>query len=75
MEDLAWFLARLGIPVRDRTGLNGRYDFVLQEIDQPERGEGGAYSYPVDHLGLKLKRGKESRPIWIIDHMEKPTAN
>lgn len=77
MGDLVWFLVRLtrGTPLRDRTGLTGRYDFKLQEIDEPSHGSNAVDNYPIDHLGLKLRPGTESRPILVIDHIEKPTAN
>jgi uncharacterized protein (TIGR03435 family) len=78
MGDLVWFLGHVSrvTPIRDRTNLTGRYDFTLQEIDEPSQRESDAVdNYPIDHLGLKLKPGTESRPILVIDHIEKPTAN
>jgi uncharacterized protein (TIGR03435 family) len=76
MQDLAWFLttASRGIPVRDRTGLTGRYDFTFQQVDLSPEDE-HVYGWPVDHLGLKVKSGTEGRPILIVDHIEKPTPN
>jgi uncharacterized protein (TIGR03435 family) len=55
MQDLADFLVIMSgrIPVRDRTGLTGHYDFRIQQTPP----------------------GTESRPILVIDHIEKPTAN
>jgi uncharacterized protein (TIGR03435 family) len=76
--DLIWFLARLSptIPIRDRTGLTGRYDFTLQQIDEPSQSyEDRVNNYPIGHLGLRLKPSKEDTPILVIDHIEKPTAN
>jgi len=74
MEDLIGFLNILthGIPIRDRTNLTGRYDFTLQGVYQPED---AVHSYPIDQLGLAIKPGTESRPIFVIDHIEKPSAN
>lgn len=76
MQDLAWFLTitSRGIPVRDRTGLTGPYDFTFRQVQLSPDDE-RIYSWPVDHLGLKLKPGTESRPILVIDHIEKPTPN
>jgi uncharacterized protein (TIGR03435 family) len=75
VDDLASFLVPLarGAPIYDKTGLTGRYDFVFREVvpistDPLDR-------YPVDQLGLELKRGTESRPVLVIDHIERPTAN
>jgi uncharacterized protein (TIGR03435 family) len=76
MQDLAWFLttASRGIPVHDKTGLPGRYDFTFRQVElSPD--EDRVYSWPVDRLGLKVKPGTESRPVLVIDHIEKPTAN
>jgi uncharacterized protein (TIGR03435 family) len=78
MEDLARFLSMSspGRPVRDKTGLTGRYDFTLELIDEPVYGSPDTlYNYPVDRLGLTLKPGKETRAKLVIDHIEKPSAN
>jgi uncharacterized protein (TIGR03435 family) len=78
MQDLAWFLGTLtrGIPVRDKTGLTGRYDFTLQQVDRlfadPEH---PLDEYPVNHLGLKVKRAAEDTPMLVIDHIDRPTQN
>jgi len=75
MDDLAYMLTGIFFdgPVRDRTGLTGRYDFPVPRIETP--GEDRGYAYSVDGLGLQLKHGKESRPILVIDHVERPTQN
>ena len=62
-------------PVRDQTGLTGRYDFTVRIVptDEPR---GYAYdAYALSDLGLELKRSTENRPILVIDHLEKPTPN
>jgi uncharacterized protein (TIGR03435 family) len=76
MQDLADFLSILArqIPVRDRTGLTGRYDFTFHSVQIPPDEE-PVFSYPIDHLGLQIRRGSENRPILAIDHIEKPAAN
>jgi uncharacterized protein (TIGR03435 family) len=75
MQDLAYRLTGIFFdgPVRDRTGLTGRYDFSVPRVDTP--GENRGYGYSVADLGLQLKRGTESRPILVIDHVERPTQN
>jgi len=77
MEDLAQFLKIISNrrSVYDKTGLTGRYDFTFQQISEPARGDDAIDNFPIAHLGLKLKPGKESRPILVIDHIEKPSAN
>jgi uncharacterized protein (TIGR03435 family) len=61
--------------IYDKTGLIGRYDFTFQQISEPARGDDAIDNFPIDHLGLKLRPGKESRPILEIDHIERPSAN
>ena len=75
MQDLAYMLTGVFFdgPVRDRTGLTGRYDFYVPRVETP--GEDQGYSFSVTGLGLQLKRGKENRPILVIDHVERPTPN
>jgi uncharacterized protein (TIGR03435 family) len=75
MQDLADMMIQVSFdsPVRDRTGLTGRYDFQAMRISTP--GENRGFAYDIAGLGLELKRGMENRPILVIDHVEKPTAN
>jgi uncharacterized protein (TIGR03435 family) len=75
MQDLAGAMLQVFFegPVRDRTGLTGRYDFKVPRVETP--GENRGYSYSVAGLGLELKRGTENRPILVIDHVERPTPN
>ena len=67
-----------GHPVKDKTGLTGKYDFVL-ERDAPDPAEAGGQSgpptYAVEALGLKLERSKAVVDTLVIDHMERPTGN
>lgn len=63
-------------PIHDGTGLTGRYDFVMQQIDDPARDpEMQVYNWPVAPLGLELKPGSYHAFKLVIDHMEKPTPN
>jgi len=76
MQDLAHFLGNGLGPVRDHTGLTGRYDFPLRRV--PAADEGPLLSpdsFSLDGLGLQLRRGKENMPILVIDHVERPTQN
>jgi uncharacterized protein (TIGR03435 family) len=76
MQDLAEYLSILSpaVPVRDKTGLTGHYDFTLKEVELSP-GEDHVYRFPLDQLGLKLKPGTENRPNLVVDHIDKPTAN
>jgi uncharacterized protein (TIGR03435 family) len=75
IQDLADLMANIFVdgPVRDRTGLTGRYDFWVPRVETP--GENHGFTYSVDQLGLELKRGTENRPILVLDHVERPTPN
>lgn len=77
MGDLVQFLKIISNrrSVYDKTGLTGHYDFTFQQISEPARGDDAIYNFPIDHLGLKLRPGKESHPILVIDHIEKPSPN
>jgi bla regulator protein blaR1 len=70
-----------GRPVQDKTGLTGRYDFLLQ---RPTSGasapmDGASASDPahsifsvVEDLGLKLEPAKGSVETLVVDHIERP---
>jgi uncharacterized protein (TIGR03435 family) len=78
MQDLADRMLQsfLDGPVRDRTGLTGRYDFQVRIVPTPGEERGYDYdAYSLSDLGLELKRGTENRPILVIDHVERPTPN
>lgn len=77
MRDLADMMLQVfwDGPVRDRTGLTGRYDFEVRKVPTDEE-RGHTYdAYVLSDLGLELKRGTENRPILVIDHVERPTPN
>jgi uncharacterized protein (TIGR03435 family) len=84
--DLAWLAEmlsdRLEAPVRDDTGLRGRYDIGLYWSArplsvQPEADAGPDLIAAVqEQLGLKLEKKKGPVEILVIDHAEKvPTGN
>ena len=79
----------LGQPVRDMTGLNGRYNFNL-EFRPPETGPDAGRGSPVpqaadfsgivfasveEELGLRLQRRQMPTGVLIIDRAERPTEN
>ena len=79
--------ARLGRPVLDRTGLSGRYDFVVEWMQEPEGvaqpGNETAADLPGpsfldalrEQLGLKLEGTRGPVRMPIIDRVERPTEN
>ena len=72
MRELAKFMST-PMPVRDRTGLTGRYDFSPPRMSAHPNGPPSTYG--VGQLGLELKRGKENSPVLVIDHAERPSRN
>ncbi|HWD00081.1 MAG TPA: TIGR03435 family protein [Candidatus Sulfopaludibacter sp.] len=86
-QPMAWFVqmlsGQLGAPVRDATGLTGKYDFQLSWSFQPEPGaaEGDVYRTALvmaiqSQLGLKLEQKKGPVEVLTVDHLDKTvTAN
>jgi bla regulator protein blaR1 len=90
ISDFAHQLSRqLGVPVVDKTGLKGNYDFNLQWKRAADQSANATASQALDdtqslsslmtaiqdQLGLKLEPQKGPTPVLIIDHIEKPTEN
>ena len=84
MSALAEMLtAMLGRPVTDRTGLTGKYDFVLRykgRFDRDRPADDLDPTPPIDRalqeeLGLKVEAAKGPAKVLVIDHVEKPSEN
>jgi bla regulator protein BlaR1 len=76
------------VPVLDKTGLTGKYDFNIAFSRDPETqmppghslpptndSEPTIFAAPQDQLGLKLVRIKVPLEEIVIDHIEKPSPN
>ena len=90
MKDLADSLHQAtGLPVVDKTGLKGRYEFTLHYSRESQAGvttpEDGTtaldtaapsiYTALQEQLGLKLKSAKGQVEVLVIEHIEQPSAN
>jgi uncharacterized protein (TIGR03435 family) len=72
-----------GRPIVDRTGLTGKYQFVLKQIDMTPEQNGLVSSeetnpanvWDLGALGLKLEPIKVPSQNIVIDHIERPTEN
>jgi uncharacterized protein (TIGR03435 family) len=74
-----------GHPVRDHTGLTGRYDFSVNWIDDSDSKVPAGFvpfddSEPLSHwdidaLGLHLRPIKVPIDALVIEHIEKPSEN
>ena len=72
MPSLAALLMTLSpMPVIDRTGLQGKFDFTLPRQDVG----GGPVIWDFEALGLKLEPIKIPAEDIVIDHIERPSAN
>ncbi len=85
MQQLAQALTLLGLqsfglPVVDRTGLKGVYEFDLRYNEFPTYA-GKSSDLPdmsaavEEQLGLKLERRTEPFEVIVVDRIERPTAN
>ncbi len=73
--------------VQDKTGLTGRYDFVIKFPPIEPRAQGGtqgAFADPdpslaaftaAEALGLKLEKSRGPVETLVIDHIERPSEN
>ncbi len=81
MESLRGFLSITGGSIQDKTGLGGRYDFVLMKREDyaPPVGLQGnpdpTEFWDMNALGLELKPVKVPSENVVIDHIERPSAN
>jgi uncharacterized protein (TIGR03435 family) len=75
--------AQFGRPVIDKTGLTGKYDFVLKYKGRWDRDRNADDLDPTppmdralqDELGLKVEPAKGPVKLLVIDHIEKPSEN
>jgi uncharacterized protein (TIGR03435 family) len=78
-------VGQLGGPVADKTGLTGKYDFVLKYMggrlkEMPPDVDDKDHAPPMDRaleeqLGLKVETAKGPVKVLVIDHIEKPSEN
>jgi bla regulator protein blaR1 len=85
-SSLGW-AGRLGRPVVDRTGLDGKFDFVMEwtpesrkappdGIDTATDQQGTTFLEALrEQLGLKLEAAKLKMTQPVIDHVERPSEN
>ena len=74
---MQFFLDR---PLVDQTGLTGHYDFKLTYSygDAPNSDPGAPpplFTAIQEQLGLKFEPLKTATDVYVIDHVEQPSAN
>jgi uncharacterized protein (TIGR03435 family) len=68
-------------PVIDQTGLAGKFDFTLRyTVDESRTAEDpnappGIFTAVQEQLGLKFEATKAAADVYVIDHVERPSAN
>jgi uncharacterized protein (TIGR03435 family) len=67
--------SRLELPVIDRTGIQGSYDFELAPSDPDNHDFTFAAFQAMDRLGLKLERSRGSSEVIVIDRVDRPSQN
>ena len=82
IESLVYFLSiEAHLPVIDKTGLKGRYNFVLpirqitSEESQDVMWQLNPNKWDVESIGLKLRTAKVMQQQVMVDHIERPTDN
>ncbi|MGP0075941.1 MAG: TIGR03435 family protein [Bryobacteraceae bacterium] len=63
----------LDLPVRDKTGLTGRYNFALDWNQDPT--SPSLFTAVREQLGLDLKAQKNPVEVLMVDHAARPTEN
>jgi uncharacterized protein (TIGR03435 family) len=66
---------QLGRPVKDRTGLAGKYDFTLTYASELAQGDGSApslFTALEEQLGLKLQSARGLVDVLVVDNAERP---
>lgn len=71
-----------GRPVVDKTGLTGLWDFTMWAQTPGQKADPNATQQAPtileamqDQLGLRLKSAKDTIPVLIVDHIERPSEN
>jgi uncharacterized protein (TIGR03435 family) len=80
MATFAQVLARsVDLPVVDRTGLEGSFNFKLEWTPESDRNRADAgpsiFTALQEQLGLRLRAQKVPAEVIVIDHAERPTEN
>ncbi len=69
-------LGQLDRPVVDQTGLEGRYDFLLDWSSKPDAEDAPDFLGALrEQLGLKLESARATLKTPVIDHVERPSEN
>jgi uncharacterized protein (TIGR03435 family) len=67
--------ARLSAPIVDKTNITGQHDFsiTMELLNAPDAPS--IFTVLEDEFGLKLESQNVPLTVFVVDHVEKPTAN
>jgi uncharacterized protein (TIGR03435 family) len=69
----------VGVPVIDKTNLNGAYDITLEWEPDDDASASGAgpsiFTAIQEQLGLKLEAGRGPVEFVLVDHADRPSEN
>lgn len=74
-EVAAQLSALLDLPVIDKTGITGEYDFAVEPFTDNNESADVAAVGALQRLGLRLRRGKGDIQTLVIDNIQRPTPN
>jgi uncharacterized protein (TIGR03435 family) len=76
VEEMAVVLAtQMRVPVQDRTGIAGTYDFDVAFSIGIDGSDKPVLATAIHDLGLNLVKSKGTFEVLVIDHLQKPTPN
>jgi uncharacterized protein (TIGR03435 family) len=76
VEEMVVVLTRqMRAPVRDRTGITGKYDYDVAFSTGVDGSDKPVLATAIHDLGLNLEKTKDRFEVLVIDHVEKPAAN
>jgi len=76
LEEMVVALTRqMGVPVRDRTGIAGTYDFDVAFSTGVDGSEKPVLTTAIHDLGLNLEKSRGTFDVLVVDQFQKPGSN
>lgn len=71
-SQLSWQLRQ---PVKDETGLAGRFDLKFDWVPDPDLPNGPIVTAVNEQLGLRMSAAKGDVPVYVIERLDHPSEN
>ena len=67
----------VGNAVTNDTGLSGEYDFTLEWVQEANATDSGPSLFTAlrEQIGLRLESAERPMPVFVIDHIDRPSEN